>query len=161
MAQADFDRLVDSICKTKGITRTAQQSELLHLRVDGVACSLMPDSIREAVDAVGFICDFGAPPQQSRAEVLQRVMETNLFMFGPDTPRFACNPETGHVLYMGHLQLEGLNPESLLEMLFQVAQQAHQWNESHSLMQQPPQSRPSTSASLRTGTSSVDTPSAR
>jgi hypothetical protein len=156
MAQQDFDHLVDGICRARAIARGAQP-ELFHMRLDGMACTLMPDTIGEHLDAVAFICDFGPPPESSRGEALQRLMETNLFMFGADTPRFACNPENGHVLYMGHVQLASINPESLLQMLDQVAQQAQQWNESYWLAQEPPPAKPSTMTSLRTGTSSSGT----
>lgn len=136
MAIEDFDRLIDGICKIKNIARTKEQGDACHLRVDGVPFSLLPCGTRGDVEHVMFICDFGPLPQASRTELLQGLMETNLFLFGAEAPRFGCNPETGHVLYMGYLPLAEVTPESVQRLLDETSEQAQAWRAFHLQMTQ-------------------------
>lgn len=74
-----------------------------------------------------FVCDFGPVPPGDRARMLERVLETNLYMFGPHAPTFSINPGTRHLVLMGLLPLQGLTAQGLLDALPCYALSAHQW----------------------------------
>lgn len=74
-----------------------------------------------------FVCDFGPAPPGDRARMLERVLETNLYMFGPNAPTFSINPGTRHLVLMGLLPLQGLTAQGLLDALPCYALSAHQW----------------------------------
>jgi hypothetical protein len=78
-------------------------------------------------DRLLFLSDFGPVPAGDRARMLERVLETNLYMFGPDAPTFSINPGTGHLVLMGLLPLQGLTAQALLDALPCYTLSAHQW----------------------------------
>ena len=155
MAMQDFERLIDGICKIRNIIRTPEHSIALHLRVDGVFFTLAPGAARGDVEGLIIFCDFGAPPESLRADALRQLMEANLYLFGPEAPRFGCHPETGNVLYMSYQPLEQLTHDAVLQMLGALAAQAQEWNESNRQASREPPPAASTHASLRTGVRSA------
>lgn len=78
-------------------------------------------------DRLLFLADFGPMPAGDRARMLERVLETNLYMFGPDAPTFSIDPASRHLVLMGLLPLQGLTAQALLDALPCYALSAHQW----------------------------------
>lgn len=135
MAQDDFDRLIDGIGRIKNLPRTKDQNNACHLHVNGVAFTLAPAPNNAGdVDALGYFCDFGPLPEDlPEAVVLRRLLESNLFLFGADLPRFTCNPETGHVLLAGRVLLSQVTGDIVIQLLDQMSGYARQWGENHFL----------------------------
>jgi len=135
MAMEDFERLIDGICQIKQIARTNEQNAPCHLRVNGVSFTLAPAPNNAGdIDALGYFCDFGPLPEElPHAPILRRLLESNLFLFGADLPRFTCNPETGNVLLAGHLALELVTGEIVIQLLDQMSEYAREWGETYFL----------------------------
>jgi len=135
MAMQDFEQLIDGICKIKGIERAKALSEACHLNVNGVAFTLAPSpNNKSETDALGYFCDFGPLPEElPHAPILRRLLESNLFLFGAELPRFTCNPETGNVLLVGRLALALLTGEIVIQLLDQMSDYAREWGETYFL----------------------------
>ena len=135
MAQEDFDRLLDGICSIKNTARKKDQSDALHLSVNGVQFTLAPAPNNAGdIDALGYFCNFGPLPEElPHAPILRRLLESNLFLFGADLPRFTCNPETGSVLLVGRLALTLVTGEIVIQLLDQMSDYARQWGETYFL----------------------------
>lgn len=128
MANDPYCNLIDQICKARNIEDPQSQYDTLHLHVDEVVFTLIPDAPTEAHNLVYF-CDFGEPPAESRTQAITRMLEANLFMFSPNAPTFSCNPENGHVLLLGCLRLAGMTPKALLETLENLSAYVRLWRE--------------------------------
>jgi hypothetical protein len=101
-------------------------ADTVNLLVEGVPFTLTCGT-EWGGDHVLFVCDFGPVPPGDRARMLERVLETNLYMFGPQAPTFSINPGTRHLVLMGLLPLQGLTARALLDALPCYALSAHQW----------------------------------
>lgn len=101
---------------------------VVNLLVEGVPFTLSCEP-QWGEDQVLFVCDFGPLPRGDRARMLERVLETNLCMFGPHAPTFSINPGTRHLVLMGLLPLQGLTARALIDALPCYALSAHQWAE--------------------------------
>jgi hypothetical protein len=128
MNQELYAKLIDEICEISKATPSAERHERCDLAVDGTIFTLMPSRDRSGVLAsVAYLADIGPLPEENKAEAAIELLETNLFFFGPDSPSFCCNPETGHVLLVGRMPLEALTAESALQFLSTVADLAFDW----------------------------------
>jgi len=101
-------------------------ADAVNLVVEGVPFTLTCDT-EWGEDYMLFVCDFGPVPPGDRARMLERVLETNLYMFGPHAPTFSINPGTRHLVLMRLLPLQGLTAQALLDALPCYALSAHQW----------------------------------
>lgn len=104
----------------------AADPDSVNLLVEGVPFTLTCNPLW-GEDHLLFVCDFGPLPTGDRVRMLERVLETNLYMFGPNAPTFSINPGTRHLVLMGLLPLQGLTAQALLDALPFYALSAHQW----------------------------------
>ncbi|RJF92175.1 CesT family type III secretion system chaperone [Noviherbaspirillum saxi] len=116
--------LLQEISRIHGGSDLEEMTHGAQLVIHGVTVTLIPG---EGADSLLLFCDFGRPPRQSRAEVLQRILETNLFMFSPESPFFSMDNETGHLLLMERMRASTVTAEVLLEKLERYAQHALRW----------------------------------
>jgi len=133
MSHADYSKLIDAICELKKIEPSPAHHHKLDIAVEGSAVTLLPSGYGGEAEALAYFVDFGALPQEDRETALARLLETNLFMIGRDSPTFCLNPDTNHVLLAGSIPLERTTPESLLESLSGFAEYAAYWRASHFL----------------------------
>jgi hypothetical protein len=103
------------------------------LVVNDVPFSLMRVDFVHA-DRVMLFVEFGKPPYERRDLVLQRLLETNLYMCcDEDTPTFTFNAETGNVVMTTRLSLSTLTPTSLLGLMRHLSDYVKSWRASHFL----------------------------
>jgi hypothetical protein len=102
------------------------------LTIDGVDFTLIDAGI-ESSDALAFYCDFGLPPAKNRLAVLERLLKMNLSLHGINTPLFALNPETGHVLLARRIPLGKISALELMDMLAEYAAHAKEWRQTYYL----------------------------
>jgi hypothetical protein len=133
MDEDQFVPLMQAIYLLKGIPEEVVQGEACHLEVDGIAFTLIPGGMSGRADSALYLCDFGALPDACGPLGLRRLLETNLYLFGPSSPVFTCNPENGNVLLMGSLAIARITPQSVVDMMAQVAAYARQWAETYFL----------------------------
>lgn len=116
--------LIDEVCSIHGINDAGDFTHGAHIVVAGIPLTLLPGA---GADSLLLFCDFGKPPEQWRAEVLQRVLESNLFMFAADSPHFSMDHETGHVMLLERMAPSRIDADVLLGKLEQYAQHALRW----------------------------------
>jgi len=123
----DFPALIEDIYRLAKLKKVPRSPRDAVLEVDGVTFTLV-DITHLDEDTLAYFCDFGPPPRkENRMEMLQRLLEANLHMFGARKPSFSIDYETGHVLLMGTLSIGKAKPESLLGAFSKYALQAKQW----------------------------------
>lgn len=126
MTQPDFQRLAHELCQHADLAAPAPDQTVLDLEVKGINFSLY-DAGARTPDVAVIYCDFGAVPTQSRDRILLRLLETNLYLFGPHSPTFTCNPETGHVLLAAMLPITSASAAATLDLLAGLADMAMEW----------------------------------
>lgn len=90
-------------------------------------------------EAMMLFCDFGLPPSMNRERVLAQLLHMNLAMQGINTPAFAMNPDSGHVLLTRRLVIDTLSVEDVLQVFAEHAAHAMEWRK-HQYLQLPPKS---------------------
>lgn len=133
MPSENFRKFIDDICKLAKIPNSQTLHNAADLEIDQIKFTLH-DGASKSEDAIAFFCDFGLlPPQVSRANALQRLLELNLAMFGVNTPTFSINGQSNHVLLMGRIPIRDVSAEKLLNILAEYAAKAKEWQKTYYL----------------------------
>ncbi|OLU33692.1 hypothetical protein BVH03_04515 [Pseudomonas sp. PA15(2017)] len=133
MSLKNYHQLIDAICELTMLPDPASLYEVANISVQNVNFSLLYKE-NPAYGDVQIYCGFGPLPKQQREPVLQRLLETNLYLStGPGTPTLAYNPETGQVVLVCSLPLDVLGAQQLLDMLGYLAHMAKQWQSNYFL----------------------------
>jgi hypothetical protein len=134
MTTKTFQTLAQDICRFANTSADGASQSYLKLDVDGITFTLLENAANEGT--IVYFCDFGlAPHGDDRAEILQRLLEANLAMYGTGSPSFSLDFDTGHVLLMGQASLDVVNAEKLLSAFTKYAAQAKHWRDTHFLTQ--------------------------
>jgi len=144
-----YRSLIDQVCELTLIPNPETLYENASLQVRGVDFSLF---YRESPGAgeVLIYCGFGPLPQRRRDEVMQCLLETNLYLFnGQNSPALAYNAETGQVVLVSVLLLDALEAQRLLDMLGYISGMAKQWQESYFLKEPQKTEHPMPHGALR------------
>jgi hypothetical protein len=123
----DYYALVAELCRIHGIPNAEDLYDGGYISFAGVRFELIQAG---AGDGLLLLCDFGKPPQYGRELILQRVLETNLFMLGTGTLFFSMDNESGHVLLADRLS-PGISAAAFLEKLEHYAQCALAWQSNY------------------------------
>ncbi|HVK95316.1 MAG TPA: CesT family type III secretion system chaperone [Noviherbaspirillum sp.] len=78
--------------------------------------------------------DFGALPVDYPKTVLLRLLETNMYMFGVNSPSFTYNPDNQHILLMFRVPLANASADSVLEILAGISNIAVAWRKDYYLL---------------------------
>ncbi|BEV15642.1 CesT family type III secretion system chaperone [Herbaspirillum sp. DW155] len=133
MKETDFGTLVADISRLANIQPPEGVAGHAHLEIDGINFTLM-DSAAMEEGSLAYFCDFGPIPDNGdRADILQRLLECNLLMFGVGTPTFSVNFETGHAMLMGRAELAQIDARKLVNAFVHYAAEARQWQQNHFL----------------------------
>lgn len=127
MSSRPYQTLIEELCQLYGIVPTGDLAHGAEIAFAGVALTLLPG---EEADSLLLFCDFGEPPWRWRAEVLQRVLESNLFMFAADSPHFSIDHESGRVVLLDRMVASRINAAALFGKLERYAQHAQRWQRS-------------------------------
>ncbi len=133
MTQKNFHTLLKDIASLAKMADTERFSDHAQLEINGTYITLM-DGAEMEQGTIAYFCDFGVIPiGAERPEILQRLLECNLLMFGVGTPMFSINFETDHAILMGRAELEEIDAERLLKAFVHYAAQAEQWRKTYFL----------------------------
>lgn len=131
MASPAYCKLIDELCELTMIPTPSAFYEQANLAVKEVDFSLTHNPGAGEGD-VFIYCSFGPLPQANREAVLQRLLETNLYLFsGPFSPSLTYNPDSGLVILIGHAMLENLTADRLLGLMGGIADMALVWRGSY------------------------------
>ena len=78
--------------------------------------------------------DFGALPADYPNTVLLRLLETNMYMFGVNSPSFTYNPDNRHILLMFRVPLANATADSVLAILAGISDMAIAWRKDYYLL---------------------------
>ncbi|WP_245219461.1 type III effector [Pseudomonas parafulva] len=133
MAAPSYCRLIDQLCALTMIPSPSAFYEHANLSVKAVDFSLKhTPSVGEG--DVFIYASFGALPTAHREAVLQRLLETNLYLLsGPFCPSLAYNSDNQEVTLIGHVPLETLTAEHLLGLMGGIADMALNWRNGYFL----------------------------
>ena len=149
-----YEALIDGLCERIGSDISTMRHMRLDLTVNETPFSLVPSAgLQGEVDAIAFFAEVGTLPERGRAEAAISLLESNLYFFGPETPRYCCNSEKpGLVVMAGRLPLIGTEPETVLRALSVLADAAKETRDSFSALPAGMGMRPSGAAAalLRT-----------
>src|SRR5258706_16425906 len=100
-----YCRFVDKLCEVMGITDDpTTMYEVCNVLINDVPFTLAQGD-GDDEDSLYIYCDFGKPSDEAKAVVLERLMQTNLVMFGSNTPMFGLSAASGHVVLMHHMAI--------------------------------------------------------
>lgn len=134
MATEKYKKLIDEICAIAKIPHSPAFYTTADLTVDGVNFTLI-DASTALEDALALYCDFGAPPAKNRVSVLERLLQVNLVMHSVNTPFFAMNSETGHILLGHRIPIEQISALELMTLLTEYAAHAKEWRQTYYLVE--------------------------
>lgn len=128
-ADRTFNKLLQELADLSGVTAPMAPRDNAQLEVEGIGFTMI-EGVEHDQGTLAYFCDFGAVPDTGqRAEILQRLLEANFFMFGTGTPSFAVNFETSRVMLMGRAHLAEIDAQRLLNAFAQYANQARSWRQ--------------------------------
>jgi hypothetical protein len=119
MNDVPYEEFIDALCKRTGSELTPSRHIRFDLSVNGTLFSLVPSTgMQGEVDGIAFFGDVGALPEHGKADAAIRLLESNLYMVGTDTPIFCCHPERpGQVILAGRMPLRKTTADKALEAL--------------------------------------------
>ena len=132
MSNEIFRQLIDGLHSALEIEDSPSKYEVCNLVCSGAFFSLRHGKEADP-DGLFIICDFGEVPEENRALIYQRLLETNLFLFGNNAPNFGFNPDTGRVNMMIRVPLSSLSLEDLTKVLANTAAYVQVWRRSYFL----------------------------
>ncbi|MBD1586839.1 CesT family type III secretion system chaperone [Pseudomonas typographi] len=133
MASSAYCTLIDQLCELTLIPNPSAFYERANLSVKEVDFNLTHNPGVGEGD-IFIYCGFGPLPRGNREAVLQRLLETNLYLFsGPFSPSLAYNSETGQVVLTSNVMVDNLTAERLLGLMGGLADMALVWRGNHFL----------------------------
>ena len=145
-----YRALIDQICTQCGIRNPETLYDAAtNLQVNETSFSLYYGGNIDPFSALVY-ADFGALPSERQNAVLLRLLETNMYMFGVNSPSFTYNPENQHVLLMFRVPLVNASADGVLEILEGIAELAAGWRKDYYLLDEGQGSSTVRDASKRT-----------
>lgn len=133
MASPTYCKLIDQLCALTMIPTPSAFYEQANLSVKEVDFSLK-HTLSVGEGDVFIYASFGALPTANREAVLQRLLETNLYLLsGPFCPSLSYNSDSELVVLIGHVPLENLTAEHLLGLMGGIADMALVWRNGYFL----------------------------
>ncbi|MES2356164.1 MAG: CesT family type III secretion system chaperone [Pseudomonadota bacterium] len=129
MSKEKYCELIDQLCKKLGIEDSKSMYNACNVEVGNIPFTLLHGGNLDQ-DSLYLYCNFGEPPSERKTMVLQRLLETNLCLFGHNAQNFGFNVETGRVLQMSRMSVSQTKVESLMQVLGGLAAYAQMWRQS-------------------------------
>ena len=134
MSIETYHALIDQICAQSNIPDPASMYSAANLQVEGVNFTLFYGG-GIAPDSTMVYCDFGELPTQAREAVLLRLLETNMYLFGMNSPVFTYNAENKHIVLVSRVPLANATADRMLGLLAHYADLAKEWRTDHFLIE--------------------------
>lgn len=135
MSTSKYVEMIADLCKLARIPSTQAHQPTADFVVDEIGFTFI-ESGYNTEEAITLFCDFGLPPPQRREQIYAQLLTMNLAMQGINTPAFAMNPDTGHVLLTRRIVIDNLSASDVLGVMAEHAAHAMEWRE-HQYLQIP------------------------
>ena len=127
MSVQAYQSLIDQLCQHAGIDHPASMYAAAELAINGTKFMLRHGGRRAPHMALAY-CAFGPLATSQRELALQRLLETNVVLFGtPGSPFFSYNPDSKEVLLTCSIFLAEASGSHLLELLTTFSVVAQDW----------------------------------
>lgn len=127
MQTKTFSELISGIATLLQIAQPAPAAASLQLIVDEMPVTLMDNAAVQA-DSVIFVCDFGALPSgPNRGDILQELLQSNLYTVSTGAPTFCVNADNSHALFVGKLAIAQTSVNRMLNAFTEFAKEAREW----------------------------------
>lgn len=131
MSRTRFINLANEFCALAGVDQPALMVQGHAIEVDGVDFHLQYDE-EFSPDHVVVYCDFGAPPAARLLEAYAALLETNMIVYGANSPAFMLGPDK-RVVFGYQCRLQEIKAPELLDIFLNLANQARDWRLDHFL----------------------------
>lgn len=153
MSTSRYVELIAELCRLAHIPSVQAHQSTADFVVDEIGFTVIESGYR-GEEALTLFCDFGSPPSHRREQILTQLLYMNLAMQGVNTPAFAMNPDTGHVVLTRRVVIDGLAASDVVNIMAEHAAHAMAWRK-HQYLQVPAETssaRPSNSRRPLAGT---------
>lgn len=127
-----YRALIDQICAQTNIPDPASMYGSADIQIQGVNFTMFYGGTI-APDSALIYCDFGELPKQAREAVLLRLLETNMYLFGVNSPVFTYNAENRRIVLASRVPLARATADTVLTLLSHYAGIAKEWRHDHFL----------------------------
>ena len=127
-----YRALIDQLCARFGIRDHGGMQQSASLHIENTDFTLFHGGVL-VPDSVVMYCDFGELPVPSREQILLRLLETNMYLFGQHSPAFTYSAQQNHIILMCRFPLAQADVESTAELLRFFADVARRWASDHFL----------------------------
>lgn len=131
MSRSRFIDLANEFCVLANVDQPTLLVEGNAIEVDGVDFFLQYDE-EFSPDHLVVYCDFGLPPAVRLLEAYEALLETNMIVYGANSPSFMLGPDK-RVVFGYQCRLQELKAPELLDIFLNLAEQARDWRTDHFL----------------------------
>lgn len=131
MSRTRFIELANAFCVLANVDQPASMVAGSPVQVDGVDFFLQYDE-EFAPDNLVVYCDFGEPPPARLLDAYAALLETNMIVYGANSPCFMLGPDK-RVVFGYQCRLHELRAPELLDIFLNLAEQARDWRTDHFL----------------------------
>lgn len=135
MSTPKYISVIKELCQLANISDAQAHAPTADFAVDEIGFTVI-EAGHNGEDAVMLFCDFGLPPSAHREQVLAQLLHLNLAMQGVNTPTFAMNPDSGHVLLTRRVVIDDLSASDVLSVMAEHAVHAMEWRQ-HQYLRMP------------------------
>lgn len=125
MSRSRFIDLANDFCALANLDQPALLVEGHAVAVDGIDFFLQYDE-EYAPEHLVVYCDFGMPPAGRLLEAYEALLETNMIVYGANSPAFMLGPDKA-VVFGYQCRLHELRAPELLDIFLNLAGQARDW----------------------------------
>jgi len=115
MSLKTFTDLIEAFAAEVGLDAQALLASQ-EVVIDGLAIGLAYEGGDQFADFIYFV-DLGAPPEHRKHEAYEMMLQANYLWAGTGGATLGVQPDTGHVILAGRLELEGMTAQSLAALL--------------------------------------------
>ena len=141
MSTPKYIALIKELCQLANISDAQALAPTADFVVDDIGFTVI-EAGHNGEEALVLFCDFGLPPAAQREQVLAQLLHLNLAMQGVNTPAFAMNPDSGHVLLTRRVVIDTLSASDVLQIMSEHAVHAMEWRQ-HQYLRLPSTVAPS------------------
>jgi hypothetical protein len=134
MSTENYRKLIDQVCNRFGFQATELEYASCNLQINQIPFMLIHGK-EEDEDSLYIYCEFGELPDGRKVEAMERLLESNLFLFGNSAPTYGFSPDTNCALLMFRMMISKVTLESVCNVMSRFATQAQIWRRTYFLFE--------------------------
>jgi hypothetical protein len=126
MSKEKYCELIDQLCEGFGFKASEAEYAQCNVHLNEIPFMIIHGGEGDE-DSLYMYCEFGELPAGREAEAMERLLESNLFLFGNSAPTYGSSPDTDFMLLMFRMAISKTTLESLSNVMLQFSTQAQIW----------------------------------